>query len=147
MQEAPVRRLNVRDRYLCENPDFLSSWPLIFQAACKCPDWWPARETAIVEERMFSEHHWEPPLYGRGSLSFTLIIPLIGNPNARSSTQANLLQVCESTEITYDTNVVNFSGKDKHCARRLQEVCTRLSLIYFCSCSNLFGDWILAGMR
>jgi hypothetical protein len=56
MQEAPVRRLNIRDRYLCKNPDFLSSWPLIFQAACKCPDWWPARKTAIVEERMFSEH-------------------------------------------------------------------------------------------
>ena len=56
---------------------------------------------------------------------------LIGNPNARSSTQANLVQVCESAEITYDKNVVNFSDKDEQCARRLQEVCTRLSLIYF----------------
>src|SRR5262245_18744934 len=42
------------------------------------------------------------------SLSFTLIIPLIGKPNARSPTQANLVQVCESTEITSDKNVVNF---------------------------------------
>jgi hypothetical protein len=40
-------------------------------------------------------------------------------------------KVCESTEIIYDKNVVNFPGKDKHCARRLQEVCTRLSLVYF----------------
>jgi hypothetical protein len=59
----------------------------------------------------------------------TSIIPLMRNPNARSSTQANLVQVYESTEITYDKNVVNFSGNDKQCARRLQEVCTRLSLI------------------
>jgi hypothetical protein len=59
MQEAPVRRLNIRDRYLCENSDFLSSLLLIFQAACKCPDWWPARNTAVVEEWMFSEHHWK----------------------------------------------------------------------------------------
>ena len=35
----------------------------------------------------------------------------MGNPNARSPTQANLVQVCESTEITYDKNVVNFQVK------------------------------------
>ena len=40
------------------------------------------------------------------------------------------MQVCESTEVTYDKNVVNFSGKDKQCARRLQEVCTKYPFIY-----------------
>jgi hypothetical protein len=60
MQEAPVRRLNNRDRYLFENPDFLSSWLPIFEAACKSPDWWPARNTAIVLEWMVSERHWKP---------------------------------------------------------------------------------------
>jgi hypothetical protein len=55
------------------------------------------------------------------------------NLNARSTTQANLVQVGESTEIIYDKNAINFSGNDKQCARRLQEVCTRLSLIKFCS--------------
>ena len=68
----------------------------------------------------------------------------MGNSNAISPTQANLVQVCESTEIVYDKNVVNFSANDRQCARRLQEVCTRLSLIYFCS--SLFAGWILVGM-
>ena len=69
-----------------------------------------------------SAYHFPFPL-------LTSIIPLMRNPNARSPTQANFVQVYESTEITYDKNVVNFSGNVKQCARRLQEVCTRLSLI------------------
>ena len=53
------------------------------------------------------------------------------------------MQVCESTEIVYDKNVVNFSANDSVPAR-LQEACTRLSLIYFCS--SLFAGWVLVGM-
>ncbi len=51
------------------------------------------------------------------------------------------MQVCESTEIVYDKNVVNFSANDRQCARRLQEVCTRLSLIYFALVSLRAGFW------
>jgi hypothetical protein len=36
------------------------------------------------------------------------IISLIRNPNAKSPTQANLMQVCESTEIIYERGVINF---------------------------------------
>ena len=56
------------------------------------------------------------------------------------------MYVCESTEITYDKNVVNFQVTITKCTYRLHEVCTRLSLIYFCSCFDLFAGCILAGM-
>ena len=85
-----------------------------------------------------------PPLYGRGSLSSTLII--CGNPNARSPTQANLVYVCESTEITYDKNVVNFQVT----ITSVPTVYTRCAQGYhssiFCSCFDLFAGCILAGM-
>src|SRR5882724_9860147 len=54
----------------------------------------------------------------------------IGNPNARSPTQANLMQVSESTEIIYDKNVVNFSGNDEQCVRSTQKVCTKYPFIH-----------------
>ena len=68
----------------------------------------------------------------------------MGNSNAISPTQANLVQVCESTEIVYDKTWSTFQLTIGSVPARLQEVCTRLSLIYFCS--SLFAGWILVGM-
>src|SRR5262249_8862201 len=35
---------------------------------------------------------------------------LMGNPNAKSLSQANLMQVCETTEIIYDRSAVDFKA-------------------------------------